>query len=77
MPYSNDLESRDSTTREAFLAKFRHELQHVPGLALTPEQASRLFDVPQEVCGRLLASLAQQGAIYLRPDGRFVALNPE
>jgi hypothetical protein len=67
-------ERRDFDTREALLQKLREELRHVPGLALTPEQASRLFDVPQDVCGRLLASLAQQGTIYVRPDGRFVGM---
>jgi hypothetical protein len=67
-------ERRDFDTREALLQKLREELRHVPGMALTPEQASRLFDVPRDVCGRLLASLAQQGAIYVRPDGRFVGM---
>jgi hypothetical protein len=67
-------ERRDVEMREALLNRFRCEIQHTPGLALTPEQASRLFGVPRDVCGRLLAHLAKQGAIYLRPDGRFVGL---
>jgi hypothetical protein len=67
-------ERRDNQSREALLGRLRQELRHAPGLALTPEQASRLFDLPQDVCGRLLASLAQQGAIYIRPDGRFVGI---
>ena len=64
---------RDVAMREALLARLRREIRHVPGLALTPGQASRLFNVPPELCDRLLASLAQQGIIQIRPDGRFIA----
>jgi len=67
-------DDRDLATRKALLAKLRRELRHVPALALTSEQASRLFDVPLDVCGRLLSTLAQEGAINVRPDGRFVAV---
>lgn len=58
--------------RDALMVKFQRELQQCPGLALTVEQAARLFDVPRDVCGRLLGVLVQQGALYVRPDGRFV-----
>ncbi len=67
---------RDSDLREALLSRFRREIQHTPGLALTPEQASRLFGIPRDICGRLLTRLVKEGAIYLRPDGRFVVLAP-
>jgi len=62
--------------RDALLNRFRYEIQHTPGLALTPDQASRLFGIPRDVCGRLLTRLVQEGAIYLRSDGRFVGLAP-
>ena len=65
---------RDTAMREALLNRLRSEIRHVPGLALTPDQASRLFQVPPDVCGRLLTSLAQQGVIQMRPDGRFIAV---
>jgi hypothetical protein len=67
---------RDLELRQALLNRFRYEIQHTPGLALTPDQASRLFDIPRDVCGRLLVCLVQEGAIYLRSDGRFVGLAP-
>jgi hypothetical protein len=70
-PQSDD--RRDVALREALLARLRREIRHVPGLALTTDQASRLFDVPPDLCARLLESLAQQGVIYVRPDGRFIA----
>jgi hypothetical protein len=67
---------RDVSSRDALIEKFREELQHVPGLALTVEQTSRLFDIPRDVCGRLLSALVETGDIYVRPDGRFVGLSP-
>ena len=66
------MDRRDGTAREALFNRLRQELRHAPGLALTVEQAARLFDLPKDVCGRLLSELAGQGAIYVRPDGRFV-----
>ena len=74
-PENAIIERRDRDMREALLNKLRSEIRHVPGLALTTDQASRLFDVPPEICGRLLASLAKQGVIQVRPDGRFIALS--
>ena len=68
------MDRRDQAAREALFNKLREELRHAPGLALTVEQAARLFDLPAEVCGRLVVELAGQGAIYVRPDGRFVAI---
>ena len=73
-PENLTTDRRDLAMRDALLNKLRSEIRHVPGLALTPDQASRLFDVPPEICGRLLASLANQGVIRIRPDGRFIAL---
>jgi hypothetical protein len=63
---------RDPVLREALVTKLRHELQHVPGLALTREQMARLFDIPHEACSRVLATLVNEGVISMRPDGRFV-----
>jgi hypothetical protein len=57
---------------KALLNKLHSEIQHVPGLALTSDQASRLFGIPRDVCRRLLANLVQESAIHMRPDGRFV-----
>ncbi len=75
MPQQTQPEDRrDVAIIEALLARLRREIRHVPGLALTTDQASRLFDVPPDLCARLLASLAQQGVIQIRPDGRFIAL---
>jgi hypothetical protein len=66
-------ERRDVSAREALLEKVRTELRHLPGLALTAEQASRLFGIPDPVCSRLLTELVEQGAMTIRGDGRFAA----
>ena len=58
---------RDIEMRDALLARFRHEIQHTPGLALTPDQASRLFG---------MRALAYDRILTLRSDGRFVGLAP-
>jgi len=67
----NSADGGSTAVRDALLERFRCEMQHTPGLALTAAQAARLFAVPPDVCGRILGSLAQEGAICLRPDGRF------
>jgi hypothetical protein len=64
---------RDPLSRDAFVRQIQQELHHLPGLALTREQMSRLFNIPQDACGRLLAALVDQGVICARADGRFVA----
>jgi len=69
---SSSADRRDTAIRDAFVARFKQELKHVPGLALTVEQAARLFDLPKDVCGRLIASLVEGGEIHVRPDGRFI-----
>jgi DNA-binding GntR family transcriptional regulator len=66
----------DVKMRKALLSKLHSEIQHAPGLALTSEQASRLFGIPRDVCRRLLANLVQESAIHMRPDGRFVKVIP-
>jgi hypothetical protein len=66
-------ERRDQQLRDAFVRKIQQELHHLPGLALTREQISRLFDIPHDACGRLLAALVEQGMMCVRADGRFVA----
>jgi hypothetical protein len=65
-------ERRTTASRDALLEQLRDEFRHTPGLALTPLQAARLFNVEPETCERLIAALADEGAIRVRPDGRIV-----
>lgn len=66
-------ERRDAAAREALLEMFRSEMRHAPGLALTLEQAARLFNIQQDACERLVDALAREGLIHVRQDGRFVS----
>ena len=63
---------RNLASRDTLLEQFRSELRHTPGLALTLEQAARLFNLQLDTCERLIGSLTQEGLIQVRPDGRFV-----
>jgi hypothetical protein len=57
--------------RRAFLEGFHAELSHLPGLALTVDQAARLFNIPGDVCRRLFLALEEQGSVVRTPEGRF------
>lgn len=63
---------RNLASRDTLLEQLRSELRHTPGLALTLEQAARLFNLQLDTCERLIGSLMQEGLIQVRPDGRFV-----
>jgi DNA-binding IclR family transcriptional regulator len=41
------------------------------GLAITVEQAARLFGIPGAACARILAGLVREGLLRLRTDGRY------
>jgi DNA-binding IscR family transcriptional regulator len=48
-------------------------MRHAPGLALTLPQTARLFNLPPDACERLIAALADEGLLHIRPDGRIVS----
>ena len=73
MPISQrGYDRRDTQTRDALLSQLRAELRHIPGLALTLQQASRLFNLAPEACERVMTRLVEQGELHIRSDGRFV-----
>jgi hypothetical protein len=43
----------------------------MPGLCLTRAQASRLFDLPVDVCTRIFDELMEDGALVLTVSGRY------
>jgi hypothetical protein len=69
----SNTDQRDVTLGDALLEQLRAELRHTPGLALTPAQAARLFNLAPETCERLIAALASEGSVQLRADGRIVS----
>ena len=48
-----------------------HEFQELPGTCLTVAQASRLFDIPEDVGQRLLGGLVEEGLLRVTRDGRY------
>lgn len=66
-------ERRDTAARETLLELFRSEMRHAPGLALTLDQAARLFNIQRDACERLVDALAREGLIHVRQDGRLVS----
>jgi DNA-binding IclR family transcriptional regulator len=64
---------RHVTPRNALLERFRSEMRHAPAIALTLPQAARLFNLEPDTCEELIAALAEEGYIQVRPDGRFVS----
>lgn len=71
---ASNTDQRDTSSRDALLQQLRTELRHTPGLALTLAQAARLFNVAPATCERLIATLASEGAVELRADGRIVSM---
>jgi hypothetical protein len=64
---------RDTTSRNTLLERFRSEMRHAPAIALTLQQAARLFNLEPDTCQQLIAALAREGHIQVRSDGRFVS----
>jgi hypothetical protein len=51
---------------------FRGEYQELPGMSLTPKQASRLFALRPEVCQRIFEELVTDGLLRRQWEGRYV-----
>jgi hypothetical protein len=77
-----DVNARDITTESlgfhpadrVLCERVRGEYEEMPGLRLTLAQASRLFNLEQGCCTRVLGALVRDGA--LRTNGRqFLARN--
>lgn len=51
--------------------RIRGEYLEMPGLSPTLAQASRLFDVPQEECRRVLNVLLMEGFLRCSPEGQY------
>lgn len=59
--------------REELLRAIRHEYLHLPDLALTTDDACRLFDLEPGTCRALLGCLVDDGVLVQAPGGTFVA----
>lgn len=62
---------RNIAARLALLDRICKEFDEMPGTALTQPQATRLFGIADEICGRILRRLVREGRLRQTPDGRF------
>jgi len=53
------------------LSRIRGEYSEMPGLRLTPVQASRLWQLDSHTCDTLLTELTKEGFLILLPSGRY------
>ena len=60
----------DDTSPE-LVARIASEFREMPGLVLTVNQASRLFDLSHDACRRVFGDLEGQGVLQLTRDGRY------
>ena len=54
---------------DSIVRRVREEFREMPGLRLTPEQATRLWGLEHEVCGRVIASLVASSFLRRTPSG--------
>jgi hypothetical protein len=62
---------RDRASRDRLLRSVRAEFVSMPGLLLSVRQAQRLFDVREDVCRRVLATLESEGLLCRDSSGRY------
>lgn len=61
---------------DSFVARVRAEYREMPGLSLTPQQASRLWGVHLSVCEEVLEKLVLDGVLYNTRSGAYTAVPP-
>jgi hypothetical protein len=61
-------------TDPTIIIRTRAEYLEMPGMRLTVLQASRLFQLQQEACAKLLDSLVEEGFLN-RQDNRYARAN--
>lgn len=64
-------ERRNTAARQRLLYRICNEFDEMPGTALTLPQAGRLFGIADEICGRILGQLVNDGRLRRTSDGRF------
>jgi hypothetical protein len=66
---------RDVVGRQRLRRRFHSEYEELPGMSLTPDQASRLFALPADVCRRVFDELVDAGVLSRKWEGgQYVAV---
>ena len=66
------IERRNLVGRERLLVRLAGEFTEMPGLHLTPAQASRLLSVEPAACHRILHALVDRGVLRTTASGHYV-----
>jgi hypothetical protein len=74
LPATRPVERRNVAAREALVRRIQSEFEEMPGLSLTPVQASKLFGVSLDAGSRILLRLTEERRLRLRSDGRYMLL---
>ena len=61
-------ERRNHDSRERLLRRIRERFREMPCMRLTDAQSARLFGLSQAVCGRILATLVNEGTLWIGLD---------
>ena len=65
-------ERRNLAARTQLLRRVESEYREMPGLRLTLPQAQRLFALRQDVCARVLTTLADQAILRRDANGAYI-----
>lgn len=65
------IERRNLVARQILCDRIRDEFREMPGTSLTLPQASRLFGLRHDICGRIFAELIRDGKLTLAADSRY------
>src|SRR3954469_6081322 len=63
---------RNLAALERMMARLEGEFREMPGLHLTPAQASRLLSLEAGACTRVLRALVERGVLRTTATGHFV-----
>ena len=63
--------------QDELIRRIRGEYREMPGLSLTPAQATRLWQIDHATCELILERLMTERFLTRTPSGRFVALPSE
>ena len=66
------IERRNVVGRERLVVRLAGEFTEMPGLHLTPAQASRLLSVEPAACRRILHALVDRGVLRTTASGHYV-----
>ena len=72
LPATVPTERRNVAVRATLLRRIHREFEEMPGMSLTPAQATALFGISRDAGSRILLGLTEERVLRMRSDGRYV-----